>query len=93
MNVENIIRLIEAVGDSWAAIVLLVLIGLFLLLWKYGRDLIKAVQANTKTTNHISKSIITNHGSKNIGDAVDRLTAKVAEIDTALQDHISAGEH
>lgn len=92
MNVESVIRLIDAVGNSWSAVALLVLIGCFLLLWKYGRDLIKAVQANTKTTNHISKSIVTNHGSKNIGDAVDRLTSKVAEIDQRLIDHITAGE-
>lgn len=92
MDIENIIRLIDAVGSSWSAIALLVLVGMFLLLWKYGRDLIKAVQANTRTTNHISKSIVTNHGSKNIGDAVDRLTSKVAEIDQALKDHIGSGE-
>lgn len=92
MNVESLIRLIEAVGNSWSAIALLILIGCFLLLWKYGRDLIKAVQANTKTTDHISASIRTNHGSKNIGDAIDRLTTEVWDIKQKLDDHLNEGD-
>ena len=93
MDIESIIRLIDAVGSSWSAIALLVLIGLFLLLWKFGRDIIKALRDNTSKTERIQASIKTNHGSKNIGDAIDRLTTKVAEIDQALADHIAAGDH
>lgn len=84
MNVESIIRLIDAVGDSWSAIALLFLVGLFLLLWKFGRDIIKALQENTRKTERIQASIKTNHGSKNIGDAIDRLTTEVWRIKAHL---------
>lgn len=84
MSIEDIIRLVEAVGNSWSAIALVVLIGLFLLLWKFGRDIIKALQENTRKTDRIQASIKTNHGSKNIGDAVDRLTTEVWRIKAHL---------
>jgi hypothetical protein len=66
----------------------LVIIGFFALAWKFGKEIITALReirteqaavrvetaATKEKVEHVSTSIVTNHGSKNIGDAVDRLT-------------------
>lgn len=63
---DSLAELVDAV-DSWWSIMALLMIGLYALAWKFGSELIH----NTRKTN---ESIQTNHGSKNLGDAVDRLT-------------------
>lgn len=40
----------------------------------------KDVKATTDKVDEVKRDIITNHGSKNLGDAVDRLTTCVFEI-------------
>lgn len=51
---------------------------------RVGRDSAAAVQK----VDEVKKDIITNHGSKNIGDAIDRLTTKVDVINDNQQDLI-----
>ena len=67
--------------DTPLGLLALVIIGFFALAWKFGKDIITTLreirvqQAETKEkVEHVSTSIVTNHGSKNIGDAIDRLT-------------------
>ncbi|QBZ73251.1 membrane protein [Microbacterium phage Theresita] len=54
---------------------------------------ISKVQKDTKATNEkvtkVQKDIVTNHGSKNLGDAIDRLTTKVNTISDNQDDLIS----
>lgn len=82
-------------GDSGWKVITIFLVGIYVLLWKYGGDLLKlqrennavvkrshevaknaektAVEVRTEARK-ISSNIITNHGSKNLGDAIDRIT-------------------
>lgn len=67
--------------DTPLGLLALVIIGFFALAWKFGNALIgllkeiRTEQATAKEKiEHVSSSIVTNHGSRNIGDAVDRLT-------------------
>lgn len=83
-----------AVNDVGSALSL-ISIGIFLLLWKYGGEMLHLARVNsTKIAEQhqdikeakvvaeearaevqdISAKMVTNHGSKNIGDAIDRLT-------------------
>jgi len=83
----NGIAAIVASADSGWAIAAIFLIGSFGLLWKFGNDILGLLKENNRMTQaaqlqteHISHSIITNHGSKNLGDAIDRLTGEVWRI-------------
>jgi hypothetical protein len=77
---EHVAEVLEAARDPWSLVALL-LLGFFALTWKYGKEIL-AVMRETRTAAHntnlavqkVEESIVTNHGSKNIGDAVDRLT-------------------
>jgi hypothetical protein len=112
--VEQIAGIISAV-DTPLGLLALIIVGLYALAWKFGKDIIvtlreiRTEQATTKRqVEHVSESIITNHGSKNIGDAIDRLTGWFMEAEqnraedtkllqlvaTRLDDHIKdcAGE-
>ena len=77
---DAIAGIIDSV-DTPLGLLALIIIGFFALAWKFGKDIIvtlreiRTEQASTKAkVDHVSESIITNHGSKNIGDAIDRLT-------------------
>lgn len=70
-----------AAADSIYAVLAIGILGLYALLWRFGGELLKKMDKNTEITveaNSVAKdvatSIITNHGSKNIGEAIDRLT-------------------
>lgn len=79
--------------DSPYSLIALAIVGMYALLWRWGGKMLDAVKENTRLTKenkvvaveakakaaNIEKSIITNHGSKNLGDAVDRLTAWLLE--------------
>lgn len=72
-------EVVQAADGPWPVLAIF-LIGLYVLVWRFGSQLLSvAKDAHTETKN-ISESIITNHGSKNIGDAVDRLTESVWAI-------------
>jgi hypothetical protein len=86
--VDAIADIIGAV-DTPLGLLALVIIGFFALAWKFGKELISLLkeirveQATTKEkVEHVSTSIVTNHGSKNIGDAVDRLTGWFMDSET-----------
>jgi len=90
---EGMARIVEA-ADSFYAIVAIALLGIFALLWKYGGKILELLRENNRLTREaheiaveakdtatdIQQSIVTNHGSKNIGDAMDRLTESVWEV-------------
>jgi hypothetical protein len=82
-------------GDSAWKVFTIFLIGIYVLLWKYGGELVKLARENNteakqahrvartasetavevrNEARQISKNIVTNHGSKNLGDAIDRIT-------------------
>jgi hypothetical protein len=94
MDTEQLKELIES-GDSAWKVLTIFLLGIYLLLWKYGGELVKLARENNATSKQshrvaeearktavevrqearqISKNIVTNHGSKNLGDAIDRIT-------------------
>jgi hypothetical protein len=75
-----------AAADSVWAVTAIFFIGIYVLLWKYGGEMLKLARENNKVvkdtrseTQAISSNIITNHGSKNLGDSVDRLTEWMAQ--------------
>lgn len=84
---DAIADIIDSV-DTPMGLLALVIIGFFALAWKFGKEIITALReirteqaavrvetaATKEKVEHVSTSIVTNHGSKNIGDAVDRLT-------------------
>lgn len=105
-NTEGLAGVLQAADSPWA-IVALVLLGSFALLWKFGGELLTLTRENNTVAkeahsvakdakskaDEISSNIITNHGSKNLGDAIDRLTEwmlvhmhEQRETDTALSD-------
>lgn len=82
--------LVDAVAeaDSWHSLVAIGLIGLFVMLWRWGGRLLDLVQQVLHVTeqaaqdasdareqvDRVASSIVTNHGSKNLGESVDRIT-------------------
>jgi hypothetical protein len=76
---SDVAQIIEA-ADTFQAIVILLLLGFFALAWKYGREILLLMRGASETTEKIDKDLQTNHGSKNIGDAVDRLYEMVLDI-------------
>lgn len=116
---DSIASIIDSV-DTPLGLLALVIIGFFALAWKFGKDIIvtlreiRVEQTATKTQlddaktkiDHVSDSIVTNHGSKNIGDAIDRLTGWFMDSETEraentqllqlvarrLDDHITESE-
>ena len=79
MDGEDVAVIIEAV-DSWRAVLILLILGFYLFFWKYGREMLSLMRETTKVTKNIKTDIITNHGSKNLGDAIDRLTENVGKL-------------
>ena len=84
---DSLAEAVQAADGPWPVLAI-ALIGVYALVWKYGRDLLlmarTAAEASTEAAEvakaahqesmDISESIVTNHGSKHLGDAVDRLT-------------------
>lgn len=82
MSGEDIATVIEA-ADTFQAFVLLALFGVFLIVWKYGRELLALVRETGERTSQISSDIVTDHGSANLGNAVDRLYECLVDLQTA----------
>lgn len=83
---DALARAIEAADSGWAVLAIFI-IGLYVLVWKYGGQMLALVKDSNHVANQaheevkqITKSIITNHDSRNIGDAIDKITAAVHEI-------------
>jgi hypothetical protein len=82
---DSLARAVEAADGPWPVLAIAV-IGLYVLAWKFGKDFLSILKANHAETKHISESIVTNHGSKNLGDAVDRLTEQVGLLRLEVHD-------
>ena len=72
--------IVEAVDSGWGVVAILIL-GFYAIAWKYGGEAISLLRSSNQlarsseaTANQISRDIVTNHGSKNLGEAIDRLT-------------------
>jgi len=70
---ENVADVLNAVDSPWSLLALLIL-GFFALMWKFGKEIISLLRDTRAVAKDVQESIVTNHGSKNIGDAIDRLT-------------------
>lgn len=109
---DSLVDAIEAADGPWPVVAIFI-IGLYLMIWRYGGPMLSlmrennalAKDAHTKAQ-EIATSIETNHGSKSIGDAVDKLTDSVGtlvnenrtlQVDMAAQqerlnDHITTSD-
>lgn len=79
MSGEDIAHIIEA-ADTLRAIIILFMFGVFAFGWKYGREVLQLARTMAERTEKISGDIVTNHGSKNLGEAVDRLYEKLVDL-------------
>lgn len=84
---DPLARAVEAADGPWPVFAIAI-IGLYVLIWRFGGQLLRVAQENnglargavtTATKAHqqireVSEQIVTNHGSKNLGDAIDRLS-------------------
>lgn len=77
---DGIAAIVEAADSGWA-LAAIFLIGIYVLLWKFGGEMLRLsrenhdfARENNEVTKKVAKDIVTNHGSKNLGDAIDRLT-------------------
>lgn len=84
MSGEDIATVLEAV-DTFRAFATLALFGVFLIVWKYGRELLALVRETVERTSQISSDIVTNHGSANLGNAVDRLYECLVDLQTTRE--------
>lgn len=80
---ESLAEAVKAADGPWPVLAIAI-IGLYVLVWRFGGRLIAlALEGNLtaaaahKEVQQVAESIVTNHGSKNLGDAVDRLTEQV----------------
>lgn len=71
---------IDSVDSPWG-VVALVLILSYGLLWKFGSEILKALRENKGSTEEIKKSIVTNHGSENLGQSVDWLHNRLERME------------
>ena len=92
---EELARAVEA-ADSFWPVMAIAIIGLYVLIWKFGRDLLQlsrqnhqvAVAAKDKAvevldaTDLLTSNIQTNHESTSLGNAIDNITE-------ALQQHLA----
>lgn len=83
---DSLAKAVEAADSGWAVLAIFI-IGLYVLVWKYGGQMLTLVKDSHHVVNQaheqvkqITKSIITNHDSRNIGDAIDEITDAVHEI-------------
>lgn len=89
---DSLVEAVQAADGPWPVLAIAI-IGLYVLVWRFGGRLITLLQAQHVETKNISDSIITNHGSKNIGDAVDRLTEQVGLLHarmSAIEEKVDA---
>lgn len=80
-------KAVEAADGPWPVIAIAI-IGLYLLIWKFGaqlltigktnqglaKDAVKTASLAKDQVQAVADQMVTNHGSKNLGAAIDRLT-------------------
>lgn len=75
---EHVAAVLEASDSPWGVLALVVL-GAYAFMWKFGKEILATVRETKTVAKDVQTSIITNHGSKNLGDAIDRLTGWVMD--------------
>lgn len=88
MDLDGLSRLIEST-DSLRGLLILFLVGLFALVWRFGNKILDLLKTNSADTAHVRQAIVTNHGSRNLGDAVDRITDRLMRMQDS-QDNTDA---
>lgn len=93
---DSLARAVEAADSGWPVLAIAI-IGLYVLMWKFGgqmlalaRDTNDKANSTHEKASKITESIITNHDSRNIGDAIDKITDAIHELRadvTAIKDH------
>lgn len=83
---DELLKAASGIDSAWPVLAIAIA-GLYVLAWKFGGQVLAVVQASHSETKAISESIITNHGSKNIGDAIDRLTEHLTELHGEFTSH------
>ena len=69
---DSLAQAVQAADGPWPVLAIAI-IGVYVLVWKFGSQILDLAKAAHQETKSISESIVTNHGSKNLGDAIDRL--------------------
>jgi hypothetical protein len=83
MTADDLVKILEAVGDSWpAAIVLVTLVGGYVAIRALPR--LKEITESLKVVRHE----FTNNSGSTLKDAVDRIEATGMETKAALDAHI-----
>jgi hypothetical protein len=84
--VDSLVKAIEAADGVWS-VVAIAIIGLYVLIYRFGGQLLTHVKENTEITqaasrkaSEISENISTNHDSTGIGHAVDLLADAISEL-------------
>ena len=91
---EDLARAVEAADSVWPVLAIAI-IGLYVLVWKFGRDILQLTRENQyvaveakdtavevrDATDLLTSNIQTNHGSTSLGNAIDNITE-------ALQQHL-----
>jgi hypothetical protein len=85
--VDSLARAVEAADSGWAVLAIAI-IGVYVLVWKFGGQILGIVKENNSVAKSLQESIITNHGSKNIGDAIDKLTEALGALRQDFDLHI-----
>ena len=80
---DSLAQAVQAADGPWPVLAI-ALIGLYALFWKFGNQLLTLTKEVHSEAKNVSDSIVTNHGSKNIGDAIDRLTEQVGVVTTMI---------
>jgi hypothetical protein len=70
---DPLARAVEAANGPWPVLAIFILC-FSVLTWKLAIPLLRMTRESHEATEQIKQDIVTNHGSKNIGDAIDRLT-------------------
>lgn len=94
---ESLAQAVEAADGVWPVLAIFI-IGLYVLIWKFGGTLLVNIRKNGNEgreasmvaqdvlaeTQQIAKNIVTNHGSRNIGHAIDMITELLTGLRTDL---------
>lgn len=88
---DSLVNAVEAADGVWP-VVAIAIIGLYVLIYRFGGQLLTHVKENTEITQaasekatEISENISTNHDSTGIGHAVDLLTDAISELRSEVQ--------
>lgn len=92
---DTLLKAVEAADGPWPVLAIFI-IGLYVLVWRYGGALLAIVRANTEVAaqanakaDQISAAIVTNHGSANLGEAVDRLYEELTGLRGEFTAHLA----